>query len=309
MFPLLYYKGTRKSDIEHAFVYYNNPSSRNPLQRVEILDIGRGFSLKRKFVSSITALVLIFSLAVTATALSSKTEIKAYLNHGIQILLNGQPWQPAQSPITYQGSTYLPLRAVGEALGVQITWNGATQTVGISTATTKSTAENYDVILEFPADKYPTVAAHIASAILAGESAVCTIDRAGADQRREASLAGIPTRDGYDRDEWPMAMCEEGGSGASVAYIDPTENRGAGSWVGNSLEKYPDGTRVKFVVTFGELDADAKRTTNGSSGVSGQSMQFASCAEARAAGAAPLYRGDPGYSERLDRDGDGIACE
>jgi hypothetical protein len=29
----------------------------------------------------------------------------------------------------------------------------------------------------------------------------------------------------------------------------------------------------------------------------------------RAAGAAPLYRGQPGYSSRLDRDGDGVACE
>lgn len=36
---------------------------------------------------------------------------------------------------------------------------------------------------------------------------------------------------------------------------------------------------------------------------------FANCAAARAAGAAPLYRGDPGYSARLDRDGDGVACE
>lgn len=36
---------------------------------------------------------------------------------------------------------------------------------------------------------------------------------------------------------------------------------------------------------------------------------FATCDEARAAGGAPLHRGDPGYSSRLDGDGDGIACE
>jgi hypothetical protein len=39
------------------------------------------------------------------------------------------------------------------------------------------------------------------------------------------------------------------------------------------------------------------------------SRAFRSCAEARAAGAAPLYQGQPGYAPRLDRDGDGIACE
>jgi hypothetical protein len=39
------------------------------------------------------------------------------------------------------------------------------------------------------------------------------------------------------------------------------------------------------------------------------SAPYRSCAAARAAGAAPLYRGDPGYSPNLDRDNDGIACE
>lgn len=36
---------------------------------------------------------------------------------------------------------------------------------------------------------------------------------------------------------------------------------------------------------------------------------FGSCDEARAAGAAPVRRGDPGYSTELDGDGDGVACE
>jgi len=33
------------------------------------------------------------------------------------------------------------------------------------------------------------------------------------------------------------------------------------------------------------------------------------CDEARAAGTAPIYSGEPGYSERMDGDSDGIACE
>jgi len=36
---------------------------------------------------------------------------------------------------------------------------------------------------------------------------------------------------------------------------------------------------------------------------------FANCAAARAAGAAPVRRGDPGYGAHLDRDNDGIGCE
>ena len=36
---------------------------------------------------------------------------------------------------------------------------------------------------------------------------------------------------------------------------------------------------------------------------------YANCTEAKAAGAAPLYQGEPGYRDKLDRDHDGIACE
>lgn len=39
------------------------------------------------------------------------------------------------------------------------------------------------------------------------------------------------------------------------------------------------------------------------------STYYPNCTAAKAAGAAPLYRGQPGYSTKLDRDGDGVACE
>ncbi len=39
------------------------------------------------------------------------------------------------------------------------------------------------------------------------------------------------------------------------------------------------------------------------------STYYPNCDAVRAAGAAPLRRGDPGYSRSLDRDGDGVACE
>jgi hypothetical protein len=42
---------------------------------------------------------------------------------------------------------------------------------------------------------------------------------------------------------------------------------------------------------------------------SSASQPYANCTAARAAGAAPVRRGDPGYGTHLDRDGDGIGCE
>jgi hypothetical protein len=38
-------------------------------------------------------------------------------------------------------------------------------------------------------------------------------------------------------------------------------------------------------------------------------VYYANCDAARAAGVAPLHIGDPGYRPKLDRDGDGVACE
>lgn len=39
------------------------------------------------------------------------------------------------------------------------------------------------------------------------------------------------------------------------------------------------------------------------------SWSYPNCRAARAAGAAPLHAGQPGYGPHLDRDGDGIGCE
>jgi Excalibur calcium-binding domain len=38
-------------------------------------------------------------------------------------------------------------------------------------------------------------------------------------------------------------------------------------------------------------------------------VYFPNCAAARAAGAAPVRAGQPGYARHLDRDGDGVGCE
>lgn len=40
-----------------------------------------------------------------------------------------------------------------------------------------------------------------------------------------------------------------------------------------------------------------------------RTVYYANCTAVRAAGADPIYAGDPGYSRKLDRDGDGVACE
>lgn len=83
------------------------------------------------------------------------------------------------------------------------------------------------------------------------------------------------------------------------------------------------GTKISVTQTvtltcFEDSDNDGVRdSTNDDSGDNagdsgddnGESAYYANCSAVRAAGAAPLHSGDPGYRRGLDRDGDGVACE
>ncbi|MBA2944231.1 DNA-entry nuclease [Paenibacillus sp. CGMCC 1.16610] len=125
---------------------------------------------------------------------------------------------------------------------IGISYYSLTQPFGSNVSQTDSVA----LTIVLPAERYPETAAHIKSAEEHGKTNICTIDRKGAEENRKKSLKGIPTKKGFDRDEFPMAMCAEGRTGADIMYVTPEDNRGAGSWISNQLEKYPDGTRVKI---------------------------------------------------------------
>ncbi|MFC5595951.1 excalibur calcium-binding domain-containing protein [Deinococcus cellulosilyticus] len=65
--------------------------------------------------------------------------------------------------------------------------------------------------------------------------------------------------------------------------------------------------QLLFVGILLGLVACGQPRTVGGGDTSG--VYYANCDEVRAAGKAPLYRGQPGYRAGLDRDNDGIACE
>ncbi|QNS08493.1 excalibur calcium-binding domain-containing protein [Streptomyces xanthii] len=69
-------------------------------------------------------------------------------------------------------------------------------------------------------------------------------------------------------------------------------------------------TTVRATVTAAAQGGGAAAGDDSSDGGSGGgSVYYANCSEARAAGAAPVHRGEPGYASHLDRDGDGIGCD
>jgi hypothetical protein len=110
----------------------------------------------------------------------------------------------------------------------------------IAVAASCQTQHN-SVHVQLSASRYPETTDHIADAIATGQPSLLHIDRAHEDAHRDASLADYPPRPNLDRDEFAPAMSREGGAGADVRYIDPSDNRGAGASMGNQLEDWCEG--------------------------------------------------------------------
>lgn len=88
-----------------------------------------------KILSIILSVALFFSLSANVLGADGLIEIQAYLNNGIKVTLNGKPFEPTDPadgskyvPITYKGRTYLPIRAVAEAVGMEVLWDAQNNT-------------------------------------------------------------------------------------------------------------------------------------------------------------------------------------
>lgn len=83
----------------------------------------------------IVAAFMVLAFAAGTIAAPAVQDITATLAGDIKFFVNGKDWQPkdadgaVMAPIIYNGRTYLPARAIGEALGVKVDWVDATRTV------------------------------------------------------------------------------------------------------------------------------------------------------------------------------------
>ena len=93
---------------------------------------------KNRILAGACALVLAASLTVGALAASQPYTANATLSPNVTVKIDGveQTFYSAQGnevhPIIYNGTTYIPLRAVGELMGKNVNWDGATGTASLS---------------------------------------------------------------------------------------------------------------------------------------------------------------------------------
>ena len=100
--------------------------------------------------------------------------------------------------------------------------------------------------LGFSEAKFPNIKRHFRNAVEKGWPRILVLNRAGAGQRRDQLLAGIPTRTGFDRDEYPPAVGRASWEG-DVEYVPSSENRSHGALLGRMLDGFCSGTRFRYV--------------------------------------------------------------
>jgi len=99
----------------------------------------------------IIAIILAFTAGSFATP--QMQLIQAYLSPGITVLVDGKTKTFTDVngnvvyPITYNGTTYLPVRAVGFAVGKEVNWDGILKTVYIGSKPNAVMYEFYNTVI------------------------------------------------------------------------------------------------------------------------------------------------------------------
>lgn len=90
-------------------------------------------TLRTRLIAGAAALVLLVGTAVAASTVTTKMIEANYM--GIKIVVDGVEITPKDAngkvvePFASEGTTYLPVRAIGEALDKEVAWDGSTATV------------------------------------------------------------------------------------------------------------------------------------------------------------------------------------
>lgn len=93
----------------------------------------------KKALLSLIVVGMILSGAVGVYAGSKLEKISAYLNHGITFKVNGAVQSLTDSnskelvPITYQNTTYLPVRVISNMAGIDVQFDAASQQIRLET--------------------------------------------------------------------------------------------------------------------------------------------------------------------------------
>lgn len=229
-------RASLKTKVRQMCPLQQKQSSRpNSLYPFSSLSAAKGMVIfmKKKIVVAALALAL-FTGGVFAAGVTQ--EITAQLRPDLSVVIDGakQTFKDADGnavyPIVYNGTTYLPLRAIGGVMGKDVEWNRTTQTATLSNpkktnasgSTTGqknaiATAKSYLEIIPF---SRTGLIKQLEFEKFSGEDATYGVDNCGADwnkqavKKAEAYLAIMP----YSRDALIKQLEFEGFTSEQAVY-------------------------------------------------------------------------------------------
>jgi len=107
----------------------------------------------KNFLKGMLVMLLIVTMSVgvlAATPVGNKT-VSAILNSSIKVVVNNKQLEMKDSngnvllPITYNGTTYLPLRSIAESVGLPVNYEGVSQTAYLGSTDEKVMCTSADV--------------------------------------------------------------------------------------------------------------------------------------------------------------------
>ncbi|NEW04787.1 copper amine oxidase N-terminal domain-containing protein [Paenibacillus sp. SYP-B3998] len=108
--------------------------------------------MKWKPITTICVCSLVFGVTCYAAGAGGIEKIQAYLNHDIKFTVNGKAWTPKDdegvvlAPVILNGTSYLPIKAVAQAVNGQAQWNDDTKTIVITS--TREVTERDQMIIK-----------------------------------------------------------------------------------------------------------------------------------------------------------------
>ena len=109
--------------------------------------------MKKTSLSLLVVVTALVSMTTGAYAASNSSQIKALLNGEIKFVKNGSNWEPKSDegipilPITYNGTTYLPLRVIANAFDIKVNFDPKAQVIkldGSDKSDSSNTGNNTD---------------------------------------------------------------------------------------------------------------------------------------------------------------------
>lgn len=113
----------------------------------------------KHFIRGFITATILLTCMINVSANDVFKEITARVSYDIKMMLNGKEFNPKEddgtqlTPIVYNDRTYLPVRALCDAIGVDVKWEGKTKTLLLMSTKDELSENNNEKIVANIADK------------------------------------------------------------------------------------------------------------------------------------------------------------